>query len=324
MWETFRASVGLLGIVAIVWAAGASRADTLFVSVDNTVPTVDGTDTIGGIDEIAPGGSVSNLVSDLPNPTGLAFGPGGILYTSTTPAAESVTIDTISPSGSVSTFTSGITGAYLHGLAFDGQGNLYVGLDSFGLVKVLPSGQFSHFGTADGQNVAFNSQGNLFSAATVLGTIYQTTPAGVSSAYSFALGSPLGMAFDIKGDLFVADEDTDTITEFTPSGTSSVYASLAESVSPFPAGRSVTFYGLAFDNSGNLYVAEGDGLTGAIGVTTGGTIQTYATLPGIPTFIADPSVVFPVPEPASFGTLCVVAAIVLRSRCRRAGTAATR
>jgi len=185
-----------------------------------------------------------------------------------------------------------------------------------GLAKVTPSGSASMFGTAIGQNVAFGQGGNLFSAATIAGDIYQTSPGGVSQIFR-SMSSPIGLAFDQSGDLFVSDEDSATITEFTPSGNSQTYASFAGSVSPFPADASVDFYGLAFDTRGILYVAESDGTDGAIGiVTSGGTIQTYATFPGVPTFIADPSVSLVVPEPLSM-PLLALGAIGTLSRRRR-------
>jgi hypothetical protein len=65
-----------------------------------------------------------------------------------------------------------------------------------------------------------------------------------------------------------------------------------------------------------LYVAESDGTEGAIGiVTAGGTIQTYATFAGVPTFIADPSVSL-VPEPLSMGILALGAIGMLSHRRR--------
>jgi hypothetical protein len=314
MGSSFSRLFGLLAIVLLIVDSGkiANAYDTLYVSIQ------DGANS-GLIDKIAPGGEVSTFVSGLNNPSGLAFASDGDLFASVAPTESSVVVDRISPTGSVTAFTSSIPAAYLHGLAFDSFGNLYVGLDGDGLEQVTPDGSTNRFGTALGQNVAFDSGGNLFSAATVAEDIYVTSPAG-NSQILHSMPSPLGLAFDRIGDLFVSEKQADTILEYAPSGGSwVVYASLANSVTPFPAGLQVSLYGLTFDSSGTLFVAESDGTTSAIGiVSAAGTINTYVTLPGVATFIADPSVTL-VPEPLSVGLFASVAAGCLLRRRRRNG-----
>jgi streptogramin lyase len=303
--------------------SGSVRADALYVSVDTSIPQNVGQisfdssiATANAIDIVNPDGSSSTFVTGLDNPAGLAFGPSGNLYVVTRTQADSGrTISAISPSGSITPFATNIIGDYLNALAFDAKGNLYVGLDGYGIDKLTSTGVASRFGSALGQGIAIAPNGNIYSAATYLSELYMTTPTGVSTEIR-ALSNPLGLAFDNSGDLFVSEESADQIIEITPSGSQLTYATLS-GTGPFPAGSKVTFYGLAFDSSGNLYVAESNGLTGAIGLVANGTIQTFATLPGIPVFIADPSVSLPIPEPAGSVLLAGASVVFLRRSGRR-------
>src|ERR1700722_9038591 len=137
---------------------GTSRGDLLYVSVDGSGATP------GAIDTVGAGGVVNPFVSGLPLTTGMAFALDGSLYIATTPSGAGlggggpVTIEHISAQRNVTSFVPGIPGSYLHGLAFDTAGNLYVGLGGIGIEKVKPSGQASPFGTALGQGVAFDSK----------------------------------------------------------------------------------------------------------------------------------------------------------------------
>ena len=303
-----RVFAGFMAVISVTALNIRASADDLYVAVQNATG-------IGAIDEISAGGVVKPFVSGLDNPSGLSFGPNGTLYVSLAPTRSTVVVDKVSPAGVVSPFSASVPGDYLHGSAFDIAGNLFVGLDSFGLTRISPDGFATPFATADGQGVAFDSSGNLFSAATVLNGVYKTSPAGVSQPV-MSIDSPIGLAFDHLGNLFISSEDDDTITELAPSGNSKAYASFASSVSPFAPDATVDLYGLAFDSHGTLYVAESDGTNGAIGiVTSGGTIQTYATFPGVPIFIADPSVSL-VPEPVSLSLLALGGITLLARRSR--------
>ena len=85
------------------------------------------------------------------------------------------------------------------------------------------------------------------------------TPKVTISATAGSISSPFALAFDSVGDLWLANYSSDTLVEFTPS-------QLAATGSPTPnvtvsaTGGSIDGpLGLAFDSSGDLWVANGSG-----------------------------------------------------------------
>lgn len=80
---------------------------------------------------------------------------------------------------------------------------------------------------------------------------------------------PEGVVFDTLGNLFVAGAQD--VFKITPGGAVSHFANL-----PFGAGG----YGIAIDPAGNLYVADSS-LSEVSKIGPGGTVTTYAALPGL-------------------------------------------
>jgi hypothetical protein len=172
------------------------------------------------------------------------------------------------------------------GLAFDASGNLWVANTVSSTVVEFTTGQLASSGSptpavtlsANGGSlnvptgVAFDAGNNLWvvnaadsSAVEFTPSQYATTgapaPAVMLTSNAGSLRGPLGLAFDKAGDLWVSDGNTgaNRIAEFGPS-------QLSASGSPVPAvtlaanGASLSVpTGLAFDESGNLWVANGGG-----------------------------------------------------------------
>jgi sugar lactone lactonase YvrE len=179
------------------------------------------------------------------------------------------------------TIVSGGSGSNI-GVAFDPSGNLWVA--SNGSVIEYSASQLSTNGsptpavTLSGSSIsspeglAFDASGNLWVAnagnstvaefaAAQLATSGSPTPPIVISAPGSALTRPVGLAFDASGDLWVSNSTPNTVVEYTP-------AQLVGTGDPAPTVRfsSVAMslsapQFLAFDASGDLWVANGEGLT---------------------------------------------------------------
>ncbi|HUI86491.1 MAG TPA: NHL repeat-containing protein [Nitrososphaerales archaeon] len=147
----------------------------------------------------------------------------------------------------LSSYTSSNQGGMAHpsGAVFDTQGNLWVA-DSFDnrVLEYVPP--FS----------------NGMNASLVIGQASFTTVSSTVSASG--LNFPTGLAFDSHGNLWVADTGDRRVLEFTPPFASGMSASLVVGQASFTsasAGTTASAFlspqGIAFDQSGDLWVADG-------------------------------------------------------------------
>jgi len=204
------------------------------------------------------------------------------------------------------------------GDAVDDQGNVYVAdsgnssiraVSSAGVVATI-AGHPGSAGSVDGTGhdarfnypaaVAADVSGNLYVADGLGRTVRKITSAGVVTTLAGSAGQigstdgrgtaarfgfPEGIAVDAAGNVFVADGDNFTIRKITPSGDVSVFA--GQTGRPGTAdgtGTAAQFnepVGLAFDNAGNLFVADRGGAT-IRRITPAGAVSTYAGQPGMP------------------------------------------
>lgn len=164
-------------------------------------------------------------------------------------AALGSSIYQFSPNGSRSTFATNLISPI--GLAFDSQGNLYVGdfFDSnttMGIYKFAPDGSRTTFATgftASGLlTLAFDKADNLYVGDVNFHSITKISPSGDKSTFFTNPDLvPYALAFDGAGNLFVGNHSGD-IYKITPGGTQSIFAT----------GTSLNYFGLAFDRQGNL------------------------------------------------------------------------
>lgn len=149
--------------------------------------------------------------------------------------------------GTPITFAQGLSNP--KGLAFDGNGNLFVADAS--------RGALIRFTTPDGAGVTYLSNlsspvgvtfdvlGDLYVGESGNGNITKFTQQGARTTFATGLGAPSGLAFASNGNLFVADFAGGVIYQITPAGTKTTFATGLG----FPAG-------LAFDRAGNLFEAD--------------------------------------------------------------------
>jgi hypothetical protein len=141
--------------------------------------------------------------------------------------------------------------------------------------------------------------GNLFIADSNNDTIRQLTTANNVTTFAGTAGQTgsldakgtaarfdytSGGAFDAAGNLYIADAANNTIRKIAPDGTTSTFAGLAGSSGSVDGKGGVarfnTPYGLAFDSSGNLFVADRNNYT-IRKITPDGTVSTFAGLAGV-------------------------------------------
>lgn len=243
-----------------------------------------------GSGDFADGSSTEATFS---SPVGLAFDGSGNLIVADYHNSK---IRKITPNGTVSTIagdTGGYadgTGSAANfsgpaGLAIDASGNIFVAEEgNHKIRKVTPAGVVTTFagsgsGFADGTGtsaafnlptaLAFDASGNLFVADFGNHMIRKITPAGVVSKYAGSMEGytdgpvatalfkrPYGLAFDTDGNLFVSEFNK--IRKITPAGIVSTVAGSNPGLADGP-GSTALFSkprGLAFDASGNLFVAD--------------------------------------------------------------------
>ena len=229
--------------------------------------------------------SAGNLyVADSGNQTIRKISPTGI---STTFAGAAGAVGNNNGTGSNARFSTP------SGVAVDGAGNVYVSDSANHTIrKITPAGAATtlagsagNSGTADGSGgaarfnnpigLALTAAGDLLVADSNNHTIRKVTAAGVVTTFVGAAGTsgfadgagtgatfrnPHSLALDASGNIFVSDAGNHTVRKVTAAGVVSTFAgSAVGSGSADGTGGAARFnapQGLAFDGSGNLFVAD--------------------------------------------------------------------
>ncbi len=198
--------------------------------------------------KITADGESEPFVTDLMNPTGLAFEPEGELFVT---SRYDSSVYRITPFKEAEEFAHDLGMAT--GIAFDAEGKMYVG-DRNGTIYLVDSlGDATTFATLEpsvsAYHLAFGPDGYLYVTGPTLSTfdsIMRISRDGVVSRFFTGLGRPQGLAFDRQGNLYVAASRHGHrgIIKITPDAEAEV----------FVAG--VALVGLCFDDKGNMIIAS--------------------------------------------------------------------
>jgi sugar lactone lactonase YvrE len=150
--------------------------------------------------------NVKPFITDLMNPTGLAFDAQGLLYIS---SRFDGVIYQATPNGNMSVFVEGMGVAT--GLAFDQDNNLYVGDRSGTIFKIAPNRQIFVFATLEpsiaAYHLAFGPDRYLYVSGPTTSSfdsVYRISNTGEVEVFYRGLGRPQGIAFDADNRLYVA------------------------------------------------------------------------------------------------------------------------
>ncbi|HVN79997.1 MAG TPA: gluconolaconase [Terriglobia bacterium] len=196
--------------------------------------------------------TVQPFVSDLMNPTGIAFNSVGEMFVS---SRNDGSIFKISPFGEKSIYAKGMGVAT--GIAFDANDNLYVGDRTGTLFKIDRKREIFVFATLEpsvaAYHLAFDAEQNLYVTGPTTSSydqVHKITSDGNVSTYFTGLGRPQGLAFDTQGNLYVAASlgGRRGIVRITPNREASL------------AVAGINLVGLAFGYHRDLYVASNSSL----------------------------------------------------------------
>ncbi|MBI3933661.1 MAG: IPT/TIG domain-containing protein [Acidobacteria bacterium] len=150
--------------------------------------------------------NVKSFLTDVMNPTGLAFDREGYLYVS---SRFDGNIYRAAPNGTTTVHAEGMGVAT--GIAFDKDEFLYVGDRSGTIFKIAPDRQIFVFATLEpsisAYHLAFGTDGYLYvtgPTTSSFDSIYRISRTGEVEKFFQGLGRPQGMAFDTDGNLYIA------------------------------------------------------------------------------------------------------------------------
>jgi sugar lactone lactonase YvrE len=198
--------------------------------------------------KITPDGETEPFLTDVINPTGLAFSPDGEMFIT---SRYDSSVYRVTPFKEAEVFARNLGVAT--GIAFDSEGHMFVGDRSGTVFMVNEIGEATTFATVEPSmaafHLAFGPDGNLYMTGPTLSSfdsILRISRDGEVTRFFTGVGRPQGLAFDRAGNLYVAASRRGHrgIIRVTPDAEAEMIVA------------GVSLVGLCFDEQGNMIVAS--------------------------------------------------------------------
>lgn len=198
--------------------------------------------------KISADGEMLPFLSDLTNPTGIAFDPEGQMFVT---SRFDGTVYRVSPFKEAEPFARNL--GIATGIAFDASGQMFVGDRSGTIYRVSDIGDPHSFAAIEpsmaAYHMAFGPDGALFvtgPTASSFDSVYRVSATGDVTNYFTGLGRPQGLAFDVDGGLYVVASYRGRRGVFRVGSDGSIEMVVA--------GNSLV--GICFDDEGNAILAS--------------------------------------------------------------------
>jgi len=156
--------------------------------------------------KITPDGESEPFLTDLINPTGLAFSPTGEMFIT---SRYDGSVYRVTPFKEAEEFARNL--GIATGIAFDSEGQMFVGDRSGTIYRVNDIGEGTSFATLEpsmaAYHLAFGPDGYLYVTGPTLSSfdsVMKISSEGEVTRFFSGLGRPQGLAFDVEGNLYVA------------------------------------------------------------------------------------------------------------------------
>jgi sugar lactone lactonase YvrE len=198
--------------------------------------------------KITPDGESEPFLTDIVNPTGLAFSPDGEMFIT---SRYDGTVYRVTPFKEAEAFAHNV--GIATGIAFDHEGRMYVGDRSGTIYRINDIGEATTFATLEPSmaafHLAFGPDGFLYVAGPTLSSfdsIFRIGPEGEVTRFFTGLGRPQGLAFDRAGNLYVTASRRGHrgIIKVTPDAEAEIVVA------------GIGLVGLCFDDQGNMIAAS--------------------------------------------------------------------
>jgi sugar lactone lactonase YvrE len=198
--------------------------------------------------KITPDGESEPFLTDVVNPTGLAFNPDGEMFIT---SRYDGSVYKVTPFKEAEAFARNLGVAT--GIAFDADGRMFVGDRGGTIYLVNEIGEATTFATLEpsmaAYHLAFGPDGFLYVTGPNISSfdsVMRISRDGEVTRFFTGLGRPQGLALDIEGNVYVvaSRQGTRGIVKITPDAEATM----------FLAGNGLV--GLCFDDHGNLNVAS--------------------------------------------------------------------